>query len=144
VASYIANSQPVIAEQTVGSSPQIEALTDGLSAQVQAILSSDGRRATFDFRLIHARALAAREVKVQAATANQKAEATVELPTVVSDSQAGTVSVPLGSPMIVAGGTVPKSLLSGNGEDKGMIEVYYIATVRLVELPPAEKKAAAK
>lgn len=138
-ASYIAGSEPVVAEQTVGSMPQIDTLTDGLSAQVQAVLSSDGKRATFDFRLIHARMIAAREVKVQAATTNQKAETTIELPTIISDSQAGTVNVPLGSPMIVAGGTVPMRLLTGNTDDTGTTEVYYIATVRMVEMPAAGK-----
>lgn len=139
--SYVSDTEPVVTEQTVSSDPSIDILTDGFSVQIQAILSSDAKRATLDFRLLQTRAIATRAAKVQAATSYQTTESTFELPTVVSDSQAGTVSLPLGSPMVVAGGTVPAGLLTGNAEDKGTTEVYYIATVRLVDVPPAEKQA---
>lgn len=130
--TYVSDVEPVIAENTVSWDPTVSTLSEGMLAQIQAVLNSEATEATLDYRLVLMRSVGAHEREIHSATTEQVASAGIELPTTSSDLRAGTLVLPLGCPTIVAGGTVPDALLSGNAEDEATTEVYYVATVRLL------------
>jgi len=130
--TYVADQEPVVAEAAVGFSARIERLTAGFAVQVQALLDTPGEKAMLDFRMILQRVLGTRTVKVQNAAGETAIEGIIELPTVIADSQAGTLTVPVGAPVVLTGGSVPNSLFTGEENDTDTVDIYYVATVRLM------------
>jgi len=130
--TYVADQEPVVAEAAVGFAARIERLTAGFAVQVQALLDTPGEKAMLDFRMILQQVLGMRTVKVQNAAGETAIEGLIELPTVIADSQAGTLTLPVGCPVVLAGGGVPKSLFTGEENDTETVDIYYVATVRLM------------
>ena len=138
--AYVSQREPVVTTLTAGFNVGIDVLTDGLAVQVQPTVSSDGQTATLDFRLIQTRTVALRKGTNDVLTLLLKQQAPFDLPTIASDAQAGTVTLLLNSPMIIAGGTVPAKLVDRTAaDDAADISVFYIATVRVIEAA-AEKR----
>ena len=128
--NYVVSVTPVVADRSSGYTPTIDSTTEGLAAKVQASLSSDETKATFDFRLLLSRLVGIRQARIEGVAGYRVATGTVDLPRTVRDAQAGTLLLPLDTPTIVAGGTVPQSLLTGNETDATQTEIYYLVTVR--------------
>ncbi len=138
--SYVSQLEPVISDLAAGLNATVDVLTDGLAVEVQPTMSTDGKTATLDFRLIMSRTVALREGVNGVTTVLQKQEAAFDLPTIASDAQAGTINLPIDSPMIIAGGTVPAKLVDKNAaDDAADISVFYVATVRVIKAA-AEKE----
>ena len=129
--AYVSDVEPVVAADSLSWDPTVSTLSEGLSVQVQAVLSSDANEATLDYRMILARGVGGHEAATQGATSQQVANAAVTLPRLASDMRAGTLTMPLGCPVVIAGGAVPASLLVEDNS-KGTVDIYTIATVRLM------------
>ena len=128
--AVVADLEPVVAENSNGWDPAMSWFNSGLSVSAQATLEADGKSAVVDYRLRYGRTLDVSTVTLESAAAAQKAVVPVEKPRVVYDDRAGTVTVPLDEPVIVAGGMVPASLVAEDKDTPGKIPLYYLVTVR--------------
>jgi len=126
----VADVEPVVAENCAGWDPTMSWFNSGLSVSAEATLQADGKSAVVDYRLRYGRTLDVSTVTLESVAAAQKGAAVVEKPRVVYDDRAGTVTVPLGEPVIVAGGMVPASLVAEDKDTPGKIPLYYLVTVR--------------
>jgi hypothetical protein len=137
--NFVVSAIPVVADHSLGFTPTMDTTEEGLAAKVQASLSSDETKATFDFRLLLSRQVGIYQAKLEGVASYRTAEAVIDLPRIVRDAQAGTLLLPLDTPTIVAGGTVPQSLLTGLEADTAQTEIFYLVTVRSPVPAPAKK-----
>lgn len=135
--SFIRDQEPVISDAVGTFDPEVSTMPNGLAVLVRPTLISNSGRLMLDYALCYARERAMRQMEHHVHMVGKQTRTTIDLPTFDCDQRAGTVALSLGCPTIIGGGTVPASLLSGEAEDKGTVELYYIATVRIIE---TEKK----
>lgn len=135
--TYVRELTPVVAEAAVGSEPTLAVANTGLNMQVHTVLDDAGETATFDFRLALGRLLRMRESTVQNATGESTVSANFHLPEMASDLRAGTLTMPIGVPVVVAGGELPAALVGPTDDAQedptATVQLYYVATIRVTE-----------
>jgi hypothetical protein len=139
VHTYLAEETPVVAEDAVGWQPTTGVAPNGLVARAAATVSADRKSAVLNYRLCLSRLQDNRSVPLESSPRESVARAPIELPTSLLDERAGTLTMPLETPMIVGGGLAPARLVSADAKEGDMVNLYYIVTVRLTDTsPPAE------
>ncbi|MBN2584916.1 MAG: hypothetical protein JXL80_17765 [Planctomycetes bacterium] len=132
--------EPVVAEQSVAWDPMVGYVFSGFMARArtamypQRDLADGAGRALVDYRVAFSQALDVGEGVAEAAVPQQShGKATYDKPTTAIDEHAGTVTLELDCPTIVAGGLAPTRLLYNENEaaTRGRtVPLYYIVTVQ--------------
>ena len=140
LSNYVHSLEPVIAAGAVGFNVEKQQTLTGLSARIVAELMPEENQVGVDFALCYLRELSREQIRIESAVPENLAAAPLNLITALADQHAGTVTVPLNAPTIVAAATVPAGLLDNDADVNSRIELFYILTVRVDDRRPHDGK----
>lgn len=136
IQSYMADLEPIVCECHVGWKMETQHIPNGLAVNVRPTVTPTGDAVRLDYLFCYARLKDMRRVAArmgEGLAILPPMGATLDLPTCDADQRAGTVVLPLRSPAVIGGGTVPMRLVTGQADDTGVVELDYIVTVRMTQ-----------
>jgi len=124
------DSEPVVADNAVAPDIVLGRYLTGFAVFMRPTLLSDCEHVRLGYSLCYGRLLSRSQTTIQSGTTQTVVENPLERPDFVCDQRAGTATLALGVPTIIAAGTMPERVVNPEAPEGATLHVCYVVTVQ--------------